>query len=113
MATVMTLGAFVGLTVYAHLTKHDFSFLRGFLWAAFLILLSSILVVPLAHSHWVSLGYAAFGTITFLCWILFDTSQIVHRADAELTPGIAAFELLLDIIGLHRWLLDFLIELDW
>jgi hypothetical protein len=39
--------------------------------------------------------------------------QIVHRADEELTPGLAAFELLLDIIGLHRWLLDFLSELDW
>lgn len=113
MATVITLGAFVGLATYAHMTKRDFSFLRGFLWAAFFILLSSILVVPLAHNHWVSLGYAAFGTITFLCWILFDTSRIVHRVDGELTPGIAAFELLLDIIGLHRWMLDFLSELHW
>jgi len=112
-ATVMTLGAFAGLTVYTHVSKRDFSFLRGFLWAAFFILLSSILVVPLAHSHWVSLGYSAFGTVTFLSWILFDTSQIIHRANAELTPGIAAFELLLDIIGLHRWLLDLLSELDW
>jgi hypothetical protein len=44
---------------------------------------------------------------------IFDTSEIVHRTDAGLTPGIAAFELLLDIIGLHRWLLDLLSELDW
>jgi FtsH-binding integral membrane protein len=107
MATVMTLGAFIGLSAYVHITRKDFSYLRGFLWAAFFILLSSLLVVPLAGNQWVSLGYAAFGSVTFLCWILYDTSQIVHRA-SQLTPDIAAFELLLDIIGLHRWLLDLL-----
>jgi len=66
-----------------------------------------------AHASLVARMIVEFNSQDGQCWILFDTSQIVHRADAELTPGIAAFELLLDIIGLHRWMLDFLSELDW
>ena len=37
-----------------------------------------------------------------------NINQIVNRRDQTLTPGMAAFELLLDIVGLFRWILDLL-----
>ena len=57
LLTLAAIAALGLISFYTHLTKRDFSFPRGFLWAAFFILLSSILVVPLAHNHWVSLGW--------------------------------------------------------
>lgn len=69
--------------------------------------LGDLIRIPLYH-----VLIAAFGTIVFLAWVLFDTSRLIHRDDPELTPALAAFELILDIVGLHRWLLDLLKELD-
>jgi FtsH-binding integral membrane protein len=114
-ASVLTLFAFGGLSAYVHLTKHDFSFLRGFLCIAFFVLLGGMVLACFFHQPLFLLGWTGFGVVTFGCWILFDTSQIIHRADGDLTPGIAAFELILDLIGFHRWLLDHLsvwIDLD-
>lgn len=106
-AAILTLISFGGLTVYVHYTRQDFSFLRGFLCVAFFILLVGGFIVPFSHSHREHIVYAAFGTFVFLCWILYDTSQISENAE-ELTPGVAAFELLLDIIALHDWMIDLL-----
>ncbi len=109
-AAILTLISFGGLTVYVHFTKRDFSFLRGFLCVAFFILLVGGCIVPFSHSHREHVAYAAFGTFVFLCWILYDTGQITENAEEELTPGVAAFELLLDIIALHDWMIDLLKE---
>ena len=107
-AAVLTVLAFTGLSVYAHTTKTDFSYLRGFLSMSFWILMGAGLLALFVHAPILHLAIAALGTVTFGCWILYDTSQIVNRRDETLTPGVAAFELLLDIVGLFRWLLDLL-----
>ena len=107
-AAVLTTLAFTGLSVYAHTTKTDFSYLRGFLAMAFWIILGAGLLTIFIHAPILHLALAALGTVTFGCWILYDTSQIVNRRDQTLTPGMAAFELLLDIVGLFRWILDLL-----
>jgi FtsH-binding integral membrane protein len=108
MAGGLTLLAFAGLSFYVHFTRTDFSFLRGFLCLAFFILLGGmILSIFTPHSAF-AVGLTGFGVLTFGCWILFDTSQIIHRADETLTPAVAAFELLLDFVGMHSWLLDLL-----
>lgn len=107
-AAVLTVLAFTGLSVYAHTTKTDFSYLRGFLSMAFWIILGAGLLAIFVHAPILHLAIAALGTVTFGCWILYDTSQIVNRRNEKLTPGVAAFELLLDIVGLFRWLLDLL-----
>ena len=51
---------------------------------------------------------SAFGVIAFGAWVLYDTGEIIERADDDLTPGGAAFELFLDLVGLNGWLSDLL-----
>jgi FtsH-binding integral membrane protein len=107
-ATVLTLCAFGGLSLFVHITGKDFSFLRGFLCVSFFILLGGMLLSFFFQQPLFLLGWSGFGVLVFGCWILYDTSQIIHRVDADMTPGIAAFELILDIVGFHRWLLEHL-----
>lgn len=111
-ATVLTLLAFTGLSAYVHITRQNFSFLRGFLCIAFFVLLGGMVLSFFFHQPLIQLALTAFGVVTFGCWILFDTSRIIHRVDEDLTPGIAAFELILDIVGLQRWLLSLLNIVD-
>ena len=82
--------------------------MRGFLSLSFWILMGAGLLAFFVRAPILHLAIAALGTMTFGGWILYDTSQIVNRRDGMLSPGEAAFELLLDIIGLFRWLLDLL-----
>ena len=110
-AAILTLVSFGALTIYVHVSKQDFSFLRGFLYVAFFVLLGGGLLVSFRHSHWQHVAYAAFGTLVFLCWILYDTSQLTDDPEEDPTPGLAAFELLLDIIALHDWMIDLIKEL--
>jgi len=104
LSSMLSLIAFGGLSAYVHLTRQSFSFLRGFLWISFFILVGASLLLPFVWNDLFSLLLAAFGTFVFLCWILYDTSQLLERRDDDLTPGVAAFELILDIIGLRSWL---------
>ncbi len=101
---MLSLIAFGGLSTYVHLTRESFSFLRGFLWLSFFILLGGCLLLPFAWNNLADLLLAGFGTLVFFCWILYDPGQLLERLDADFTPGVAAFELILDIIGLRSWL---------
>ena len=107
-ATVFSIGAFSGLAAYAHFSRRDFSFLQGFLCVSFMVLIIGGVLAVFVHSDIYQLLYSGFGVIVFAAWILYDIDQIVSREDASLTPTTAALELLLDLIGLHRWLLDHL-----
>ena len=78
--------------------------------AAFYILLANCFIGPLITVPFYQLVIAAFATLVFMLWILFDTSRIITREDAELTPAVAAFELIIDLVGLHSWLMELLDE---
>ncbi len=106
LTTVVTFVAFGALTVYAPVTRRDFSFLLGFLNVSFFILLGYCFFGFLITIPFIHILFAAFGTLVFMAWLLFDTSRILLRTAPDLTPAIAAFELLLDIIGLHSWLME-------
>lgn len=110
-AAILSLTAFIGLSLYVFFTKKDFSFLSGFLFISFFILLGGGLLSLIFGSSLYSVLLSGFGVLSFAAWILYDTSQILHRVDSELTPSIAAFELILDIVGLFRWLLEHLFSL--
>jgi FtsH-binding integral membrane protein len=112
MAAALTLATFIGLSAYVHITKQSFSFLRGFLCISFFVLLGGGILLAFVGTHRLDLLYAGFGTFVFGCWILYDTSQILERMENDLTPEIAAFELLLDLVGFFRWLMDFLRRSD-
>lgn len=111
-AAILTILVFVGLTIYVFLSRKEFNWLLGFLIAGFWILLGSFYLYAVTGSSLLNLGIDIFGIIVFTGWILFDTGRILHRRDSELIPPIAAFELFLDIIGLHSYLLD-LLDIDW
>lgn len=108
LSSLLVLVTFSGLSLYVHLTRQSFYFLRGFLWISFFILLGACLLLPFAWSNAAALLVAAFGTLVFGCWILYDTSQLLERRDEDLTPAVGAFELILDLIGLRGWLQDLL-----
>lgn len=107
-ATTLTLLSFAGLSAFAWIFRRDFSFLAGFLNLAFWVLIAGWIVSLLFPVPLFLLGWTALGVLTFGCWILYDTGQIIKRADADLTPGVAAFELLLDLVGFHSWILEHL-----
>ena len=109
-AAVLSLVGFGGLSAYVHLRGGDFSFLHGFLALAFYLLAAGSVQLmfepqrfPKTQIFLSALGVAAFGA-----WILYDTSEIIERADDDQTPGRAAFELFIDLVGLDGWLSDLL-----
>jgi FtsH-binding integral membrane protein len=108
LSSMLALVTFSGLSLYVHLTRQSFYFLRGFLWFSFFILVGGCLLLPFAWNNIADLLLAAFGTLVFGCWILYDTSQLLERRDEDLTPAVGAFELILDIIGLRGWLQNLL-----
>jgi FtsH-binding integral membrane protein len=107
-AAVLTALAFTGLTLYVHKTRADFSYLTGFLSILCWVILGGALLSIFLPIPLMSVGLAALGVLFFGGWILYDTSQILQNREPGQTPGAAAFELLLDIIGLFRWLLRLL-----
>lgn len=107
-AVVLTVAAFTGLTAYVHTTKKDFSYLAGFLVMAFWVLMLGSLLSLFLYIPFMATALSAFGVLTFGGWILFDTSRILQDQGRQMSPGEAATELLLDIVGLLRWLLDLL-----
>lgn len=111
-AAGLSVATFLGLSLYVWIKKADFSFLSGFLCVSFFILLGGGLLSIAFSSSLYNLLLSGFGVLVFACWILYDTSQIIHRLDADLTPAIAAFELILDIVGFFRWLLEHLFDLS-
>ena len=107
-AGILTTVMFVSLTAYVLISKQNFQWLWGFLFASFWILLVGFLISFIFDFPMLELGLSIFGVIVFLCWILYDTSQIVHRWDPDMTPAISALELFMDIIGLFHYLLNVL-----
>jgi FtsH-binding integral membrane protein len=107
-AGIITVIMFTSLSVYALISKRNFSWLLGFLIAGFWILLGGFVLLAFMDFPLFHVALSTFGALVFLCWILFDTSRIVGRWDPDLTPAIGAFELFLDIIGLFSYILDLL-----
>lgn len=112
ISSLLSLLTFGGLSAYVYLTEQTFSFLRGLLWISFYALIGTCLLLPFAWRNTVDLFLSAAGTFLFGCWILYDTGQILGRRNEELTPATAAFELILDLIGLRSWLDGILGERD-
>jgi FtsH-binding integral membrane protein len=107
-ASAYTLVTFAGLSFYVHTTKKDFSFLRGFLVVAFWIMVLTSVIMMFFPGMRATMPYAAFGTLVFACWILYDTSNVVQHVHCMETAAFAGFELLLDLVGLFRHLLNLL-----
>lgn len=96
---------FLGLSGYALVSKRDFSFLRGFIFAGFLVLLAAIvisLIWPMpALQLAMSVGFMVFSSAV----ILYQTSEIVRGGEnnyilATITLYVSIYNLFMSLIHL-------------
>jgi len=110
MCAVIATGLLVGcLTVYAIITKSDFTGCGVYLFAALLVLLIFSLFCWLFPFPWMQTVYCCLGILIFSFYLIFDTQLIMGKG--ELRLGIddyvyAALNLYLDIIQLFLYILQ-------
>ncbi len=102
---------FLGLSGYALITRHDFSFIGGFIFAGFIVMLCAIIANLFLNMPALSLAVSS-GMIFLLSGkILWDTSKLVHDKGKGnyllMTVGlyfsmVMIFIHLLAILGLMR-----------
>mmetsp|Transcript_32319 Transcript_32319/g.126626 ORF Transcript_32319/g.126626 Transcript_32319/m.126626 type:complete len:217 (-) Transcript_32319:3293-3943(-) len=110
-AAVATAVIFGGLTMYCFRSKKDFSFLGGFLFAGLVGLLVVSLVQMFFFTNWGNFLIALAGVLIMSGYILFDTSQLIHKfAPDEFI--VATVSLYLDIINLFLYLVQILSSLQ-
>ena len=106
-AGVLTIGIFGGLTAYVFITKRDFSFMRGMVVTGLIVVvLAGILNIFIAST---ALGFAvaAASLLLFSGFVLYDTSNIIHRYPTnEYVAG--ALSLYLDAFNIFLALLRLL-----
>jgi protein lifeguard len=107
LAWAMTLTVTSTLSLYVHVTKQDFNFLGAGLYSLLMVLivggLFQLLFLP--STHWLNTGMAILGAMVACGYILYDTSELIHR----ITPDEVVFSCLnlyLDIIMLFLRLLE-------
>ncbi|KZS93931.1 UPF0005-domain-containing protein [Sistotremastrum niveocremeum HHB9708] len=104
-ALLITLGVFLGLTLFTIQSKWDFSGMGPFLFAGLIALLMTGLVgmfIPFGKT--MDLIYAVLGTLLFSGYVVYDTFQICNR----LSPDeyiMGAISLYLDFINLFLMIL--------
>jgi modulator of FtsH protease len=82
-ALALTAGAFVGLSLYALITRRDFNFLSGFLVTGFFVLMGAILLNYFIEMSVLSLAISA-GIVLFACaLILFETSSVINGGETN------------------------------
>lgn len=107
-ALLLTAAVFLSLTTYVLTTKKDFSWLGGGLFAVLCILLLwGMLNMFFDFGPAARLGYSLVGAILFAGYILYDTSEILHRLGPD-DYIEATISLYLDIVNLFLYLLEIL-----
>ncbi len=109
--TVLTFG---GLTAVVFFTRKDFSFLGGFLAVGMIIAILSTLALIVASMLGAQIGMLSialtiFTTLVFVGYILYDTSNILHRYSTDMVVP-AALALLVDFVMLFRLILSLLLS---
>ncbi|OSX80822.1 hypothetical protein BU14_0032s0079 [Porphyra umbilicalis] len=111
-AFALTMLVFVSLTIYCFVSKRDFSFLGGFLFAGLIIMVgASVLNLLLglggAQNSTFSFAISVAGALLFTGYILYDTSVIMNQLGPD-EWAIAAVNLYLDLINLFMYILQIL-----
>mmetsp|Transcript_21384 Transcript_21384/g.31095 ORF Transcript_21384/g.31095 Transcript_21384/m.31095 type:complete len:255 (-) Transcript_21384:1524-2288(-) len=110
-AATATAVIFGGLTLYCFRSKKDFSFLGGFLYAGLVGLLVVGILQLFVFVNWLNFLVAVAGVLIMSGYILFDTSQLIHKfAPDEFI--VATVSLYLDIINLFLYLVQILSSLQ-
>jgi len=107
-ALILTLGIFVGLTLFACQTKYDFTswmpYLFGILWA---MVLFGFMAAFFRYNSTIELVYGGIGALLFSAYILVDTQLVMRHYHVE-EEIAAAISLYLDIINLFLSILRIL-----
>merc|ERR1719198_1576751 len=107
-ALVLTAAVFVSLSTYVLVTKKDFSFLGGALFAGLIILIVwSLLNAFFDFGLGGRMVFSLAGALLFVGFILYDTSLLMHHLGPD-DYIIAAVMLYLDVINLFLYLLEVL-----
>lgn len=102
---------FGGLTAYVFVSGKDFSFLKGFVWMGFLVLIGFMVATVFVDSPAFHKAVTAGGIFVFAAFVLYDTSQIMHRY--EPTQWVAgALSLFVDFINIFVRILSLLSSRD-
>jgi modulator of FtsH protease len=105
-ALATTSVVFLGLSVYASVTKRDFSFLGAFIFTAILgLIVGSMLNVWLFHSSAAQGAFAVVGCFIFSAAILFDVWRLSKTLSFD-EPVAFALTLYLDFINLFLYVLQ-------
>jgi FtsH-binding integral membrane protein len=105
-ALAITMALFVGISAYAHTSGKDFSWMGAYLYGGLCLLIVWSFIAFLVGFQTGDL-YAIIGSLLFCGYILYDTSNILHRYSPD-DAVVAALELYLDIVNLFLYLLDLL-----
>lgn len=95
----LTAFTFAGLSGYVLVSGKDFAFMKGFIWTGFWMLIGFMVVGFFVNSWAFHMGVTAAGLLVFAGFILYHTSEIMHRMGAdEWVAG--AFMLFIDFINM-------------
>ena len=109
-ASGLTALAFLSLSGYVHLSRRDFSALRGMLFVGLIVVVVASIVGLFIPSQAYQLTIAAVSSLLFCGYILYDTSEIIHGGETNYI--MAAMRLYLDILNLFMSLLRLLSRRD-
>jgi hypothetical protein len=107
-ALLITLGIFLGLTIFTFQSKYDFSGMGPWLFGGLVALVMTGFVgIFLPFSHTFELIYSAGGALLFSGYIVYDTYEINKRLSPDEYIA-AAISLYLDFINLFIYILRIL-----
>lgn len=103
----LTILVFGGLSGYVLLTRKDFSFMGGFLMVGLISLLGVIFFALIGnfffgfHMELLHIAISIFAVLLFSGYVLYDTSNLLHRYSTDMVVP-AALALMVDFIILFR-----------
>jgi len=102
--------AFLSLSAYVHVTRRDFSALRGMLFVGLVVVVIASIIGIFVPSQAFQMAIAGVSALVFCGYILYDTSEIIHGGETNYI--LAAMRLYLDILNLFMSLLRLLSRRD-
>ncbi len=96
-AGALTAIVFGGLTSYVFISKKDFSFLGGMLMTGAWLLIGIALLSMFGVMNGIGIGYSIAWVVLLAGFMLYDTSNILHRYPANMAAS-AALAIFLDVV---------------
>jgi modulator of FtsH protease len=115
-AAALTVFAFGGLTCYVLISGKDFSFLGGFLSVGLIMLISCVVLAMVGEAFFgvetsgIHLAISGVSVFLFSLFVLYDTSNILHRYSTDMVVP-AALALLMDFVIMFQNILSLLMNL--